>query len=236
MAIICAAGFAANPPVTWSDDMADGKAQPDAINTDTTQLGVAAIDAAYEAMEIIAAIRTPRDTAVRFTESRLSPLLAAPLQLSGTVEFTTDGTLAKRITQPFTESISISASEVVLERAGKTQRLSVRRDGELWRLYTSLRAILAGEPATLEDSYAIAVTRDGPGWQLTLTPRDDTRLELLAALTVRGTAERIDWVRTEQTPDNWQEISFHHSIEPGSGAATEIASEPAAETTEAAGE
>ena len=160
---------------------------------------------------IIASIETPRDTAVMFTERRMSPLLAAAITLSGDVEFTADGTLSKRIVSPVAELVSIAPDAIVLERGGKTRRLTMRKSGNLWLFYTSLRAILAGDPQGVADVYAAEVQATGEVWQLELRPLSSEFAEFVTSITVRGSHNRIDFVRTVQGVDNWQELSFQHN-------------------------
>ena len=163
------------------------------------------------AEEIIAAIITERDVPVAFIEERMSPLLTQPLQLTGAVEFASDGTLSKRITAPFVEYISISADEVVLERDGRRRRVSMRRDTGLWRFYRSLRAMLGGDPEPVLAIYSAEVKTNGDEWVLELQPvaSDSTSVpEGLMPMTVSGRGPHIQRVETRQGDDNWQIITF----------------------------
>jgi len=160
---------------------------------------------------IIASIETPRDTAVMFTERRMNPLLAAAITLSGEVEFSSDGTLSKRIVSPVAELVSIAPDAIVMERGGKIRRLTMRKSGNLWLFYTGLRAILAGDPEGVTDIYAVEVQTTGEIWQLEMRPHTNEFADFVTSITVRGSRNRIDFIRTVQGIDNWQELSFQHN-------------------------
>ena len=160
---------------------------------------------------IIASIRTPRDTPVAYTELRMNPLLATPAQFRGHVEFASDGTLTKAVTEPLVERVSIGADAIVLERGNKKRRLKIRRDNPLFVFYSSLRAILAGDPAGVTAGYTVVTVAGGAEWQLELQAQNRGIAPLISEIVVRGSAHQIDFVRIVQAEDNWQEITFLHA-------------------------
>jgi hypothetical protein len=165
-----------------------------------------------DAEAIIASIRTPRDVLVAFSEERMSPLLAEPMQLSGVVEFGSDGTLSKRISEPFSELISISSRKVVLERNGRRRNINMRRDSELWRFYASLRAMLAGDLDGISEHYSLQVVKPGRVWKVALHPVANNTSGALVPMIVSGRDGRIERVETRQSDDNWQVLTFSRAI------------------------
>jgi hypothetical protein len=61
------------------------------------------------------------------------------------------------------------------------------------------------------DVYAAEVQATGEVWQLELRPLSSEFAEFVTSITVRGSHNRIDFVRTVQGVDNWQELSFQHN-------------------------
>lgn len=165
---------------------------------------------AQSADEIIASIETARDQQVAFTERRMSPLLQDPLEVSGMVELTTDGTLTKRIDQPFKEAISISTDSVLMERNGRSRKLAMREGGDLWGLYIGLRSMLDGDSAGVIDLYEPTVIANEPEWELELRPRTEELASIVTKIVVKGSNGKVRFVRTEQSADNWQEMLFLH--------------------------
>jgi len=161
-----------------------------------------------DAEAIVASIRTPRDVLVAFSEERMSPLLAEPMQLLGVVEFSSDGTLSKRINEPFSELISISPRKVVLERNGRRRNIKMHRNSELWRFYASLRAMLAGDLAGISEHYSLQVLQAGRSWKVALHPVANNTSGALVPMIVSGRDGRIERVETRQSDDNWQIITF----------------------------
>ncbi len=160
--------------------------------------------------QLIESIDTPRDTPIPYTEVRMNPLLEAPVIFYGEVEFASDGTLEKRVSSPVVELVRIGAGVVVLERGNKKRSLSMRQNGNLWRFYSGLRAILAGDAEGVTEVYAVELQVAGESWQMELRPRSDEFATFISSITVRGQHGRIDFVRTVQGQDNWQETSFRH--------------------------
>jgi hypothetical protein len=162
--------------------------------------------------QIIASINTQRDVPVQFTELRMNPLLAEPVAFTGEVEFAVDGTLTKRIAAPVEERVSIGPEAVILERDGRKRSLSMRRDTDLWLFYSSLRAVLAGDPDGVIAAFDSAVIKSADQWEIELRPRSVELAGFIELMLVRGGNGRIDFVRTVQSEGNWQETSFHHDL------------------------
>ena len=171
----------------------------------------AGADAAHS---IIQSVSTPRDQPVAFTELRMSPLFAEPVELQGVVEFSADGTLAKHVAEPFNELISISPQAVVLERNGKRRSVSMRRNSDLWEFYSGLLALLAGDPDGVNKYYEVSVIQPEPEWQVMLRPRSVALAAFVQEMVVKGADGRVLFVRTFQADDNWQEITFEHNSAP----------------------
>ncbi len=158
---------------------------------------------------IILGIDTPRDRPIYFVERRTNRLLTKPLTLKGNIRFSADGTLSKKIEEPFQERVTISARHVELERKDKIKRLALDRRPDVKAFYVGIQALLDGDAATLLESFDVTLTERGDRWSLNLTPREKKLRKFVAHMVISGIASQVRMVRTEQPDGNWQEMSFH---------------------------
>jgi hypothetical protein len=164
--------------------------------------------ATMSAQDIVASVETQRDQAVAFTELRMNPLFAKPLKLSGTVEFTSDGALHKLVESPFKELLSISSESIVLERDGTRRVMSMRKSGAMFGVYKGMHALLAGDAVVIAQLYQLELLAEGAAWSIRLVPLEAGLAKFVASMTVKGEANRVTFLRTEQADGSWQELVF----------------------------
>lgn len=157
---------------------------------------------------LVRSIDTPRDTPIPFTERRANRLLAEPLTVNGEILFTSDGTLSKRIGEPFDENVTISAQRVALQRGKKMRHLSLDRRPDIKAFYTGMQALIAGDATALFESFDVTATENENGWSLDLAPKEKKLRKFVARLVISGRGARVLTVRTEQPGGDWQEMSF----------------------------
>jgi len=140
---------------------------------------------------LLAGLTRPPPAATAFVELRYSRLLAEPLRVSGELAYRDDGTLVRRVTNPFRETTTIRKDQVVVEREGqKPRRFGLSRAPELRGVLASFGALLAGDRATLERHFTPALTRTGAQWTLVLVPRDARSRKRIVNVTINGSADR----------------------------------------------
>lgn len=138
-----------------------------------------------------------------FVELRGSPLLKAPLRISGEYQRPRADTLVRQVHAPYTETTTIvaaanGAGEVTIARAGKTpRRFSLSRAPELAALQQSFGALLAGDRMQLERHYTLAPQGTQAQWTLALTPKDATLAKQVQAITLYGRGAELRCIETQ---------------------------------------
>jgi hypothetical protein len=138
----------------------------------------------------------------------MNPLFEKPLKLSGTVEFTSDDALNKLVESPFRELLSISSESIVLERDGKRRVMSMRKSGALFSVYKGMHALLAGDAVVISELYQLELLSEGSPWSIRLVPLEAGLAKFVESMTVKGEANRVTFLRTEQADGSWQELVF----------------------------
>ena len=129
---------------------------------------------------------------VRFTESRESPWLAAPLQSSGTMKMTAT-MLEKRIEQPRRETWRIlpDRMQLVATDAATTKEFLFRDAPAVASLATAMRDVMAGNLTALENDFQTVVSGDERLWTVRLTPRRPELARALKQLDLQGSQGRL---------------------------------------------
>jgi hypothetical protein len=135
-------------------------------------LPCAAAEPAADAGWILQRLARPAPTRTPFLELRESPLLKAPLRVSGEYVRPDDDTLVRRVASPYVERTTIRDGQVAIERDGRVRRFALSRAPELAGLQAGFGALLAGDRAMIERHYAIEATGPRGDWMLRLVPKD----------------------------------------------------------------
>jgi hypothetical protein len=152
----------------------------------------AATAAPPEPARLLETLRQPPPSRSAFFEQRRSPLLAAPLEFSGTLERPAPGVLVKRIEQPYREVARIEAGKVEVRRDdGKPRRFSLRRAPELGVLMTSIESVLAGDAVQLARHFRLQVEGRDTAWTVRLVPLDKRLAGRVVSLVLRGAGSEL---------------------------------------------
>jgi hypothetical protein len=136
---------------------------------------------------LLKSLARPAPATVGFSEARYSRLLTRPLTVSGEMSVPAAETLVRRIDSPYRETMTITSTQVRIEREGDQVRvLPLQRAPELRGLLQAFGALLAGDRATMEKYFAIDLQRDGSSWILALKPLEKRAQQKLGVLTMSG--------------------------------------------------
>ena len=160
------------------------------------------------AIEILSRVETPASSVISFVELRKNALLEQPMVLSGEIDFSVAGSLSKHITSPFEERVTISSAAVEIERNGETRRLPLKRKKGLVEFYTGLNALLNRDVVTLMALFDVESLSTGDTWSIVLIPTNTSLEKSLERMIITGKKTRVTVVRTVQSKDIWQELSF----------------------------
>lgn len=153
--------------------------------------------AAPDSDAILASLARPVPAATAFVEVRESPMLKAPLRLSGEYRRPDADTLVREVRAPYAETTTIRGSEAVLVRAGKPERrFPLSRAPELAALQGSFGALLAGDTATLRRHYTVDSQGTAAHWALRLAPRDPALAARLRDIVLHGGGDELRCIET----------------------------------------
>jgi hypothetical protein len=158
----------------------------------------AAPEAGVDAGWILAKLQRPTPSSTAFVELHDSPLLRAPLRLSGEYRRPDADTLVREVSAPYAETTTIRAGEVTIARAGKTPRtFSLARVPELVGLQASFGALLSGDRHLLEQHYRIASDGARDHWTLTLVPTDAAFAARVRQVVLHGRGAELRCIETQ---------------------------------------
>ena len=87
-------------------------------------------------------------------------------------------------------------------------RLSLSEFPEIGALVESMRATLAGDPATLDRFYVPTLTGTADDWSLQLEPRDPRLRKIVALIRIQGDGTSIRTVETLETDGDRTEMTI----------------------------
>ena len=149
-------------------------------------------------MEKLAAVPASSDS---FTETRHSALLSAPLVLKGSLVYQKPDRLEKNVASPYDERTVIAGGTVTIEnRTLKQSRtFSLSSSTTVAALVESMRATLAGDRASLERHYNVALEGSPASWTMGLVPREQKLASLVKRIQIAGAGERVRRIEIEET-------------------------------------
>jgi hypothetical protein len=148
-----------------------------------------------------------------FVERRYSALTRAPLESRGRLLFRAPDRLEKQTVTPVRETVRIEGGTVTIEGApvrGVPDRRSVQLADIplLAALVESLLATLSGDLARLQRHYQAALTHDGRGWALTLTPVEPALRDAIMRVVLRGQGDAVTGVDIFESGGDRTELSI----------------------------
>lgn len=144
-------------------------------------------------MQSLAAVKSASAT---FTETKTVAVLKTPLETAGRLRYVAPDYLRKTVLTPAPQDFILQNGTVTLTSGGKTQHFDLSQAPPLAGLVEGLRATLAGDQATLQRYYSIALSGSAENWQLLLHPRDAGLSRFLTWLSIRGSQNRVTEIDT----------------------------------------
>lgn len=146
---------------------------------------------------ILRALARPLPATTPFVEVRDSPMLKAPLRLSGEYRRPDADTLVREVRVPYAETTTIQGGEATIARAGRPERrFALSRAPELAALQTSFGALLAGDAAALREHYTLDAQGTRGQWALRLVPRDPRLAGRVRAIVLHGAGDELRCIET----------------------------------------
>jgi outer membrane lipoprotein-sorting protein len=171
--------------------------------------------------QIFAAI--PQSQA-RFTEVRRLAALDAPVTSSGVLSFKAPDRLERQTRVPHIERYVIEGDMFAIEREveGQNQRREFRlaEFPPLRAFLLAVRATLAGDRATLDSLYGVALEGTETGWTLRLRPKKALLGTSVREIRFRGRGSEIDRIETDEAGGDSSRMTLS-PIEPPPAPATQ---------------
>jgi hypothetical protein len=175
-----------------------------------------AAEAPFGVEQLMSALATRSESAVRFTETRRSGALREPLVTTGELRYrrTAGGNerLERRVQTPFAERYVIEDDRVTVERGGAAHTLRLDAAPVLRVFIESIRATLAGDLEALRRHYAVTLYGARDDWVLALLPADPEVAELVTSVRIAGAADRIRSMEVLEASGDRVETRFGDEI------------------------
>jgi hypothetical protein len=152
---------------------------------------------AVDADWVLHTLARPAPMRTNFLEFRDSPLLKAPLRISGEYQRPDESTLVREVRTPYVETTTLHDGQATIARAGKAPRtFSLSRVPELAGLQASFGAMLSGDRALLERYYRVGIDGTRRQWTMVLTPKQATLAATVRDITLYGRGAELRCIET----------------------------------------
>lgn len=134
----------------------------------------------------------------RFTERKTMHMLKTPLVTSGTLKYMAPGLVQKITVQPVPERFVLDGNRVTITGGAdhQTHAFSLTEAPQIAGLVEGIRAILAGDLATLDHFYVVQLSGNAGRWQILLQPRDAALAHFITSMRIQGSEDRVEAIDT----------------------------------------
>ncbi|MDJ0608484.1 MAG: hypothetical protein QNJ67_05865 [Kiloniellales bacterium] len=129
----------------------------------------------------------------RFAEERYLQYLTEPLRLEGTLSYTQQGQLVRRVTSPRLEQAIIEGNLVTIQmnKVDPPVRVLLSEQPVLNALILALRATLTGDLPMLNETFKTQLTGSEQAWALRLIPDSNDLRQAVDGVTIEGRSNEI---------------------------------------------
>ena len=153
----------------------------------------------FDVPALMAMLQTTRSSSAGFTERRELAALSVPLIATGRLVYVAPDQLTKITLQPRPGRLTLIGDRMTLEQQGETTRtLSLSEAPDLAPLVGGIRAVLAGDRATLDRSFTLALTGTAPAWVLVMEPRAPRLRAIVSQIRIEGAQTRLAQIETTE--------------------------------------
>jgi hypothetical protein len=143
--------------------------------------------------QLMAGLASVRSSDKRFVEKKYSSLLAAPIEVRGTLKYVAPARLEKHASAPVEEALVVDRERLTLENKSKgvKRSLSLPEYPVVWAFVEGIRSTLAGDLDTLKRFYKVRLEGGQRQWSLRLEPIEPQMAELVQSIVIGGESDRI---------------------------------------------
>ncbi|HTT05981.1 MAG TPA: outer membrane lipoprotein carrier protein LolA [Steroidobacteraceae bacterium] len=153
---------------------------------------------ASELQQLLQRLGQRTQAQARFEQSQYLAALKRPLQSSGTLSYRAPDHLEQHIEKPRPQLLVLDHGMLSLQLGRHRRSVALADYPQLAPLLDSLRALLAGDLATLQQRFDLQLQGPLSHWQLLLTPRAGALQQQLRDIRVRGEQAQILEVQLAQ--------------------------------------
>lgn len=165
-----------------------------------TTLGIRPATAAEWGLgPLLADIAKSNGGVARFAERKFVAALDTPVDTTGELVFVKPARLEKRTLKPRPETLILDGDDMIVDRNGTRRTFSLKQLPEAVAMVESLRATLAGDRATLEGVFNVALDGSAARWSLMLTPKSAVGARMLKDVRISGEQGELNLIELEQT-------------------------------------
>ncbi len=131
-----------------------------------------------------------------FSERQYISLLKNPVDLTGDLYFQAPDHLEKITRTPTRESLVVDKGTLTMTRGAMHHSVSLQAYPQIGAFIDSIRATLAGDRASLENTYSLNFSPGERQWDLSLTPRDKKLSSIVREIHITGASDTIARIET----------------------------------------
>lgn len=179
-------------------------------------VGIAASAATPEPTldSVLALLAQRRHGHALYTEQIDSPLLKRPLHTSGELFFDAPDRLEKKTLLPVPQDLIVEGDLLTIVRGKHRASMQLSDYPQLRPLLNGVRATLAGDRATLEKEFQLALTATGSTWSLELQPLVSEVKPLYKHIEIRGVDGNVQAVTLERVSGERTAMTLSEATEP----------------------
>jgi len=148
--------------------------------------------------DLLKTFRSVASLRAKFHEEKHMAILAAPLTTEGELYFAAPDRLTRRVTAPSPSTALIEGGRLSFSDGHGSQSISLGDNPVARAFVESFVEILSGDAQGLARTYDLAVTRNGKGWSMQLTPKAAPLNQVLASLELSGSGAVVDRMRLRE--------------------------------------
>lgn len=166
--------------------------------------------AAWTVNELMHDLAQVKNSKATFVERKHLSILKTPLEYSGTLTYSAPGHLEKYTLLPKPESLVLDQNNLIVQSGSALQKrtLSLQDYPVIWAFVESFRSTLAGDIATLNRFYHVAMEGHPKQWLLILRPIDDKMKNLVSEIRISGSHEQINTIEIRESGGDYSVMSI----------------------------
>lgn len=182
------------------------------LNIFTMAPGCYAAD--WDIAQLMQLLSQTRSAHSSFVETKSIAMLDKPVTSSGELFYIAPGRLEKRTLKPKAETMVLDHGTILITRGSKNYRLQLQDYPALAAFIDSIRGTLAGDVATLQQSYVLKLQGEMARWTLQLLPANEQIKAVVQRISISGEKGELRSIEILQADGDSSVMSITQLAEP----------------------